>query len=88
MATRQNKKRVLVDGALVTDVNRAGVMLGGACRDTVYQLIKAGELESYLEGRMRRITVDSIRAYIERQLAKQREFVRYRRYPNDSRAPP
>lgn len=35
-----------------------------------YRLIGAGELESYRDGRARKITVESIRSYIERQLAK------------------
>jgi excisionase family DNA binding protein len=35
----------------------------------LYELIGAGELESYLDGRMRRITMRSIVARIERLLA-------------------
>lgn len=38
-------------------------------RSTLYSLINAGELESYTEGRSRRITVKSISAYVERRLA-------------------
>jgi len=34
-----------------------------------YELIAAGELESYKDGRSRKITVASIRRYIERRLA-------------------
>jgi hypothetical protein len=34
-----------------------------------YQLLGAGELESYLDGSSRKITVASIRAYIARRLA-------------------
>jgi hypothetical protein len=34
-----------------------------------YELLAAGELESFLDGRARKITVASIRAYIDRQLA-------------------
>ena len=34
-----------------------------------YQLIAAGELESYRDGRSRKITVASIKRYIERRLA-------------------
>ena len=33
-----------------------------------YELLAAGELESFLDGRSRKITVASIRQYIERQL--------------------
>ena len=40
-----------------------------ACGHTrLYQLIAAGELDSFLDGRARKITVDSIRRYIARQL--------------------
>jgi hypothetical protein len=34
-----------------------------------YVLIKKGEIDSYLEGRIRKVTVASIQAYIERKLA-------------------
>jgi hypothetical protein len=34
-----------------------------------YALLRAGELESFLSGRSRKITVASIRAYFARQLA-------------------
>lgn len=43
-------------------------MLG--CGNTFgYALVKRGELESFLDGRARKITVASIRAYIARKLA-------------------
>jgi excisionase family DNA binding protein len=35
-----------------------------------YELLAAGELQSFLDGRRRKITVESIRAYIERRLAE------------------
>jgi excisionase family DNA binding protein len=38
-----------------------------------YELIAAGELESYKDGASRKITVASIRRYIERQLASSSE---------------
>jgi hypothetical protein len=34
---------------------------------SVYALIKSGELESYVDGRSRKVLVASIRAYIERR---------------------
>jgi hypothetical protein len=41
-----------------------------ACSNTRgYELLAAGELESYKEGRSRKITVASIRAFVARQLA-------------------
>jgi excisionase family DNA binding protein len=38
-------------------------------RKKLYDLINSGELESYKEGKSRRITVKSINEYIERRLA-------------------
>ena len=40
-------------------------------RSTLYSLINAGELESYTEGRSRRITVESIAGYVKRRLAEE-----------------
>jgi hypothetical protein len=41
-----------------------------ACGNTrLYELLAAKELESFLDGRSRKITVDSIRGYIARRLA-------------------
>jgi hypothetical protein len=41
------------------------------CGNTrLYELLTAGELDSFLDGRSRKITVDSIRRYIARQLAQ------------------
>jgi excisionase family DNA binding protein len=42
-------------------------------RSTLYELINAGELESYTEGRSRRIMVASIEAYVKRRLAAEAE---------------
>ena len=39
----------------------------------LYQLISAKELETFKIGRATRITTDSIRAYVDRQLERQRE---------------
>ncbi|MCP3461886.1 helix-turn-helix domain-containing protein [Bradyrhizobium sp. CCGUVB23] len=38
-------------------------------RKKLYELINSGELESYTEGKSRRITIKSINEYIERRLA-------------------
>jgi excisionase family DNA binding protein len=40
-----------------------------ACGNTrLYELIAAGELQSFLDGRSRKITVDSIHRYIARRI--------------------
>ncbi|KJC35642.1 hypothetical protein UP09_30930 [Bradyrhizobium sp. LTSP885] len=40
-------------------------------RATLYELINSGVLESYTEGRARRITIRSMDRYIERRLAEE-----------------
>ena len=55
-------------GALVVKPKIAWKLL--ACSNTRgYELIAAKELDSFLDGRSRKITVDSIRRYIARRLA-------------------
>jgi excisionase family DNA binding protein len=82
-----NKKvqPTLEDGAYVTTVNGAREKLGGKSRDLIYELIRTGELDSYLDGRRRLITTASIKAYVERKLAAATTFERAR-YPNPERA--
>jgi hypothetical protein len=53
---------------LAVKTRDAWVMLG--CSNAHgYVLIKKGEIDSYLEGRVRKVTVASIKSYIERKLA-------------------
>jgi hypothetical protein len=53
---------------LVVSPRRAKHMLD--CGNTrLYELLKDGELASFLDGRSRKITVESIRALISRRLA-------------------
>jgi excisionase family DNA binding protein len=53
---------------LVTSPNQAMTAIQ-VSRKKLYELINTGELESYTEGKSRRITVKSINEYIERRLA-------------------
>jgi len=56
------------EGALVVKPRVAWKML--ACSNTRgYELLNAGELDSFLDGRSRKITVESIRRYIARHLS-------------------
>jgi excisionase family DNA binding protein len=48
---------------------REASRLLGIGNTRLYQLISAGELDSYLDGRARRITMESIRARVARLLA-------------------
>jgi excisionase family DNA binding protein len=83
---RTNKKNKVIDErALIIDVTGAAVMLNKS-RDKVYELIRAGELQSYLEGgRSRRVVIASIHAYINRMVTQ--PFTRGR-FPSEARAPP
>jgi excisionase family DNA binding protein len=83
-AIMARKVRPLDERALVTDVGRACAMLG-VCIDKLYILLRNGEIESYLEGRNRRIPVASIRAYVERKVAAAQVFERAR-HPHSGRA--
>jgi excisionase family DNA binding protein len=58
---------VILEAPLVASPNQAMKALL-VSRSTLYSLINAGELDSYTEGRSRRITVKSIGAYVERRL--------------------
>jgi len=53
---------------LVVGMNAAATLLDCGI-DTIYDLIDRRELDSYLEGIRRKITVDSIERLIERRLA-------------------
>jgi hypothetical protein len=51
-------------------VKPAGAWVMLTCSNTHgYELLAAGELDSYLDGRSRKITVESIHRYISRRLA-------------------
>jgi excisionase family DNA binding protein len=54
--------------ALVVSVNGAAAMLGSS-RDRVYQLIRSRELDSYLDGTARRVTVASVQRYVDRKIS-------------------
>ena len=59
---------IALEASLVASPNQAMTALQ-VSRKKPYELINAGELESYTEGKSRRITVKSINEYIERRLA-------------------
>ena len=49
--------------------------------DKIYDLIKAGELDSFLEGRSRKITMESIERLIQKRLAAASKGFQRGRYP-------
>jgi excisionase family DNA binding protein len=64
---------------LVTSV--AGACHALSCgRDRLYSLLGSGEIESYTDGRSRKIVVASIESYIARRLEASKQFERAR-YP-------
>lgn len=61
---------IALEAPLVASPNQAMRAIQ-VSRKKLYELINAGELESYTEGKSRRITVKSINEYIERRLAEE-----------------
>lgn len=59
---------IAIEAPLVASPNQAMRAIQ-VSRKKLYELINAGELESYTEGKSRRITIKSINQYIERRLA-------------------
>ena len=69
------------DKPLVVGVAKAKVLLD-CSRDRIYRFIKSGELESYVEGTRRKITMASIERLIAGRLAANgREFQRCHQRP-------
>jgi excisionase family DNA binding protein len=58
------------EGPLVASPNQAMKRLQ-ISRSTLYALLNAGDLESYTQGRSRRITIRSINSYVERRLTEE-----------------
>jgi hypothetical protein len=63
--------RLSKDERLVVSPRRARYLLDIG-NTHLYELLAAGELESFLDGRSRKITIDSIHRYIARRLANRR----------------
>jgi excisionase family DNA binding protein len=64
---------------LVTDV-RGACQLLNCGHDQIYDLLHAGEIESYLDGRARRIVIASLDAYGTRRRQSSTQF-QHARYP-------
>jgi hypothetical protein len=54
---------------LVVRPRIARQLLGGMCEESLWRLINDGTLESFMQGRARLITMESIEQHINRQLA-------------------
>ena len=74
MHTSQNLSAISIQLPLVVSPAKAMSMLDCG-RTRLYELINAKELESYLDGKARKITVASIHARIDRKLKESREPV-------------
>jgi excisionase family DNA binding protein len=64
----------------VTDVD-GGCKRAQVGKDRFYQLLHTGEIESYLDGRSRKVVLASVDAYIDRQIAESRGSFQRARYP-------
>jgi excisionase family DNA binding protein len=56
-------------------------------KDRLYELLNSGEIESYLDGRSRKVVLASVDAYIDRQIAQARGQFQRARYPKQHGAP-
>jgi hypothetical protein len=67
LSTAAARGSVLEPKPLVVKPKRAWIMLD--CSNTRgYELLAAGELDSFLDGRSRKITVESIHRYVSRRI--------------------
>src|SRR5690348_16947311 len=69
----------------VTDVD-GGCARAGCGKDKFYELLHSGEIESYLDGRSRKVVIASVDAYIDRRIAKSKGSFERARYPKWRRA--
>jgi hypothetical protein len=75
---------VTEDKALVVGMAKAKALLDTGT-DSIYNLIKTGQLDSYLEGRRRKITVASIERLIQKRLATNGADFRRGKHPERRR---
>ena len=71
-AAAKPAKRSINVRPLVVGTAEAG-RLGGWGKTKLFELIAAGELDSFLDGRVRRVTLASIEARIQRKLQEAKE---------------
>ena len=81
------KSEILKDKPLVVGMSKARVLLDCSA-DQIYDLLKAGELDSYLEANRRKILVSSIEALIAKRLAASGEFKASRKHTQNLRRQP
>jgi hypothetical protein len=67
----------------ITDVD-GGCKRANMGKDRFYQLLHSGEIESYLDGRSRKVLIASIDAYIDRQIAESKGSFQRARYPKQA----
>jgi excisionase family DNA binding protein len=63
-----------------------GCRRANVCKDKFYQLLHTGEIESYLDGRSRKVLIASVDAYIDRQIAQSKGSFERARYPKQREA--
>ena len=76
----RRKKDALQIEPRVTDVN-GGCKRANVGKDRFYELLHTGEIESYLDGRSRKVVLASVDAYIDRQIAESKGSFERARYP-------
>lgn len=69
----------------ITDVD-GGCKRANVGKDRFYQLLNSGEIQSYLDGRSRKVVLASVDAYIDRQIAESRDSFQRARHPKKPEA--
>jgi excisionase family DNA binding protein len=64
----------------ITDVV-GGCKRANMGKDRFYQLLHTGEIESYLDGRSRKVVLASVDTYIDKQIAQSKGSFHRARYP-------
>jgi excisionase family DNA binding protein len=76
----RRKKDALQIEPRVTDVN-GGCKRANVGKDRFYELLHTGEIESYLDGRSRKVVLASVDAYIDRQITGSKGSFQRARHP-------
>ena len=78
MRAPKKRQRPLADSAAIVVGVDGACIIADCGKDELYNWIRSGEVESFLDGRRRKIVVASIKDRIRRKLAVSKQFTRAR----------
>jgi hypothetical protein len=64
----------------MTDV-KGGCAIIGCGKSRLYELMQSGEIESYLDGAARKVSIESCNRFVDRRLAQSRSTFERARHP-------